>query len=105
MIELLLVLYLEIFFPDTKIYQSIEPLICYIQIMSKALANSLSLLKEIKAQLTTESDAPLPIPSDPRTYGSIKRANNQQSQWKKFEEDISNLMTRIDNIFEEAHER
>ena len=69
--------------------------------MSKSLVNSLALLKEIKAQLTTDHDV---VPTqDTRPYGSIKRSNHNQSGAKKVEEDMNSLMSKIDNIFEDAH--
>jgi hypothetical protein len=64
--------------------------------MSKALTNSLTLLKELKMQFSV-TEPPSPVLAE-RSYGSIKRTNNGH-RLKLLEDDVSSLMSTIDAIF------
>ena len=62
--------------------------------MSKNLTNTLAMLHEMRSQFA-QPESPLPE----KGYGSIKRAN-RTSRSKALEDDVADLMNKIDHIFE-----
>ena len=61
--------------------------------MSRNLTNTLAMLHDLRSQLTQQPESP-----QDKGYGSIKRAN-RASRSKAMEEDLADLMAKIDDIF------
>ena len=68
--------------------------------MSRNLTNTISMLNDLKTQFAPKPESPL----NDKAYGSIKRAN-RQPRTRNLEEDVAELMCRIDIIFDQASSR